>query len=57
MEEEDLEFLDALFIDLLFELDRQEAQAWVDGVALFPDACPENSAEKTKGAANPSAAP
>ena len=53
--DEDMEWLDAMFVDLMWELELEEAKAWVDGVSQFPDAeiIPENSAEKQKGPAMP----
>lgn len=56
MDEEIDEWLDAVLDDLLWELELEEAKAWVDGLSQFPDAeiIPENSAEKTKGASNAS---
>lgn len=48
-------WLDSLLDDLLWELELEEAQGWVNGLAQFRDAeiIPENSAEKQKGPAMP----
>ena len=48
-------WLDSLFDELLFDLELEEAEGWVNGVAQFRDAeiIPENSAEKQKGPAMP----
>ena len=53
--DEDEEWLESLFVDLLWELELEEAQGWVNGLAQFRDAeiIPENSAEKQKGPAMP----
>lgn len=44
----DDEWLDSLFDDLLFELELEEAEGWVNGLSQFRDAemLPKNSAEK-----------
>ena len=54
--DEDQEWLDSLFDDLMWELELEEAKAWVDGLSQFPEGeiIPKNSAEKQKGASNAS---
>lgn len=46
--DEDEEWLDAMFDDLMWELELEEAKAWTAGLGLFPDAEPLNEEGEPK---------